>query len=102
MEHINRRNFLKTASVTAAMFAVKPNDVLSSTAQSYKRIKGASGKVNVAFIGIGQKGHDEAIFANKTGLCNVLALCDVNMGHPWTQEIMNMFPNAKRYTDFRK
>ena len=36
-----------------------------------------------------------------TGLCNVVALCDVDMGAPHTQEIINMFPKAARFQDFR-
>ncbi len=99
---IDRRTFMKAAGASAVALAVNPIETFASTAASYKRVKGATDKVNVAFIGIGQKGCEESKYAFKTGLCNVLALCDVNMGHPWTQEIMNMFPNAKRYTDFRK
>ena len=99
---ISRRTFVKAAGASLAGLAVNPGKVFATTAASMKHIKGASDKVNVAFIGIGQKGNEESKFAWKTGLCNVLALCDVNMGHPWTQEIMAMFPNAKRYTDFRK
>ena len=98
---ISRRQFIKAAGASAAALAISPEIVLASSAESYKNIKGANDKVNVAFIGIGQKGQEEATYAWKTGLCNVLAICDVNMGHPWTQPVMNMFPNAKRYTDFR-
>ncbi|WP_232047172.1 Gfo/Idh/MocA family protein [Sphingobacterium daejeonense] len=39
---------------------------------------------------------------HKTGQCNVVALCDVDMGAKQTQEIIKMFPNAPRYQDFRK
>ena len=99
---ISRRTFVKAAGASLAGLAVNPGKVLATTAASMKNIKGAGDKVNVAFIGIGQKGNEESKFAWQTGLCNVLALCDVNMGHPWTQEIMAMFPNAKRYPDFRK
>ena len=99
---INRRTFIKAVGASAATLAVTPGKVLASSAESRRNIKGSSDKVNVAFIGIGQKGEDEANFASQTGLINVLALCDVNMGHPWTQKVMGMFPKAKRYTDFRK
>ena len=99
---ISRRTFVKAAGASLAGLAVNPGKVFATTAASMKNIKGAGDKVNVAFIGIGQKGNEESKFAWQTGLCNVLALCDVNMGHPWTQEIMAMFPNAKRYTDFRQ
>ncbi len=98
---INRRDFLKVAGTSAAALALDPVNVFASTAGSRKRIKGANDKVNVAFIGIGNKGREEAVFAWQTGLCNVLAICDVNMGAPHTAEVMGMFPEAKRYTDFR-
>ena len=99
---ISRRTFVKAAGTSIAALAVTPKTILAATAASKKNSKGAGDKVNVAFIGIGQKGEEEARYAWQTGLCNVLALCDVNMGHPWTQKVMSMFPNAKRYTDFRK
>ena len=59
-------------------------------------------KVNVALIGIGHRGNENAHFVAKTGLANVVAICDVNMGAPHTTEVMGMFPKAKRYQDFRK
>ena len=99
---ISRRTFVKAAGASVAALAVNPKSIIASTAAGNKNIKGAGDRVNVAFIGIGQKGEEEVKYATSTGLCNVLALCDVNMGHPWTQEVMAMFPNAKRYTDFRK
>ena len=99
---ISRRTFVKAAGTSIAALAVTPKSILAATAASKKNSKGASDKVNVAFIGIGQKGEEEATYAFQTGLCNVLALCDVNMGHPWTQKVMSMFPDARRYTDFRK
>jgi hypothetical protein len=37
-----------------------------------------------------------------TGLCNIVALCDTDIGTPPTQRISNMFPNAPRFQDFRK
>jgi predicted dehydrogenase len=37
-----------------------------------------------------------------TGLANIVALCDVDMGAPHTQKILKKFPNAPRFQDFRK
>lgn len=62
----------------------------------------ANDKVNIAFIGIGFRGGEIAKELYKTGLCNVVALCDVDMGAKHTQEVMNMFPKAERFQDFRK
>src|SRR5690606_15580658 len=35
-------------------------------------------------------------------LCNVVALCDVGIGAKQTEEILKLFPDAKRFQDFRK
>jgi predicted dehydrogenase len=59
-------------------------------------------KVNLAVCGIGNQGwHDIQSFA-KTGLCNIVALCDTDMGAKHTQNALKKFPNAKRFKDFRK
>ena len=62
----------------------------------------ANEKVNIAFIGIGNRGGEIAKELYKTGLCNVVALCDVDMGAKHTQELISMFPKVPRYQDFRK
>lgn len=59
-------------------------------------------RVNLACIGIGFRGGEIIKELYKTGLCNVVALCDVDIGAKHTQEILHMFPHAKRYQDFRK
>ena len=72
------------------------------SAASAKRIVGANGKVDVALIGIGHRGLENAKMVDKTGLANVVAICDVNLGAPHTQEVMGMFPAARQYQDWRK
>ena len=101
---INRRTFLKTAGVAAAALAIDgPAKAINSTsAASAKKVAGANGKVDVALIGIGHRGAENARKIKECGLANVIALCDVNMGAKHTQEVMGMWPNAKRYQDFRK
>ena len=59
-------------------------------------------KVKIAFIGIGNRGEEDALEFIKTGLCDVVALCDVDMGAKHTQKIMSMFPKVPHYQDFRK
>ena len=71
-------------------------------AKSYSQVVGANRKVNVAHIGIGNRGEQIIGDFAKTGRLNVVALCDVDMGAPHTQKVMGMFPNAKRYKNFRK
>ena len=39
---------------------------------------------------------------DKTGMVEVVALCDVDMGAKHTQKVMAMYPQAKLFRDFRK
>ncbi|MFB0908183.1 MAG: Gfo/Idh/MocA family oxidoreductase, partial [Spirosomataceae bacterium] len=39
---------------------------------------------------------------HKTGLANIVAFCDVDMGAPHTLEILKQFPNVPRFQDFRE
>lgn len=91
---ISRREFLKTAAVSAAAFAF-PNLRLSAASPN--------GKVNMAFVGIGhQGGHDFNMFAYYKDLVNVVALCDTQMGAAHTLNVLNAYPDVPRYQDFRK
>ena len=62
----------------------------------------ANDRVNIAFIGIGNRGGEIAKELYNTGLCNVVALCDVDMGAKHTQELISMFPKVPRFQDFRQ
>lgn len=72
------------------------------SAKSYSQVVGAGRKVNIAYIGIGNRGEQIISEFAKTNRVNVVALCDVDMGAKHTQKVMGMYPNAKRYQDFRK
>ena len=63
----------------------------------------ANGKIGMAFIGIGNRGNsDFTMFHYFKDLVDVVALCDTDMGGPATQPVLEMCPDAPRYTDFRK
>lgn len=63
----------------------------------------ANGKINMAFIGIGNRGiANFTMFHHFKDLVNVVALCDVDMGGPATQTVLTRCPDVPRYTDFRK
>ena len=99
---VTRRTFLKTAGASAAALAFEGPIHAFTANTSDKKVIGANGKVNVALIGIGNRGaEDEETFAG-TGLMNVVALCDVDMGAEHTQKVMAKYPKAKKYKDFRK
>ena len=99
---INRRDFLKTAGLGAAAIAVDPFGAFDASAKIRKESKGAGRKINLALVGIGHRGNENAREVAKTGMANVVAICDVNMGAPHTREVMGMFPEAKQFKDFRK
>lgn len=56
----------------------------------------------MACIGIGHRGEQIMNDLENTGLANIVALCDVDMGAPHTQKMMEKCPKAKRFQDFRK
>lgn len=93
---LSRRTFLRhsilaTSAVALSQFSVagvklaKPNE-----------------RVNLACVGIGNRAAEIIRELYKTGLCNIVALCDVDMGAPHTQGILKDFPNVPRFQDFRQ
>jgi predicted dehydrogenase len=56
----------------------------------------------VAFCGIGNRGAQVFKAIQETGLSNVVALCDTDMGAPHTQEVLQQFPQVPRFQDFRR
>ncbi|WP_149914132.1 Gfo/Idh/MocA family oxidoreductase [Sphingobacterium cavernae] len=94
--YISRRNFISRAALAGGGI------ILSNSLLGKIPLAAANERVNLACIGIGFRGAEIIKDLYKTGLCNIVALCDVDMGAKHTQEIANMFPNAKRFQDFRK
>ena len=98
----SRRLFLKKALALTAVTAI-PTILTKSVVASLPVTKLASAgeRVNLACCGIGNQGGGiiQALYA--TGLCNIVALCDVDMGAPHTLKIMEMFPDVPRFQDFR-
>lgn len=90
-----RRSFLKGALAAGAYSLVGPNLLLAQATKP-------SEKVNLACIGIGNRGGEIIAALHATGLANIVALCDVDMGAKQTQAILQKFPDAPRFQDFRK
>ena len=88
----SRRSFLKGALATGALAFAAPAILRAAPGD----------KIRLACIGIGGRGTDDINELNRTGLCTVVALCDTDMGTQPTQRIINQFPNAPRFQDFRK
>ena len=98
-----RRAFLRqslalgalTAFPTILTKAVCANETpLSSQASAGER-------VNLACCGIGNRGGEIILALYNTGLANIVALCDVDMGAPHTQKVLEKFPDVPRFQDFR-
>ena len=74
-----RRQFLRNAALASAGLAF--NGIYTKTnAAGYSRIIGANNKVNLAHIGIGNRGGEIINDFDNTGLANVVALCVVDLG----------------------
>lgn len=95
----SRRDFLKTASLFSAGLAFNGMDILAKN-NHVQQTKFE--KVKIAYVGIGNRGEQDIDEFAKTGMVEVVALCDVDMGNKQTEKVMNMYPNAKRFKDFRE
>ena len=98
-----RRNFLRQITVITAASAFTGFSLEELSAQNPKPRKvGVSEKVNLACIGIGNRGGEIIKDLFKTGHCNIVALCDTDMGAAPTLDVINKFPNAPQFQDFQK
>jgi len=88
---LTRRDFIGTAA-SATAFMIVPRHVLGGSGET------APGeKLNIACIGVGGKGFDNV---RNVSTENIVALCDVDMKR--AADAFEMFPNTKRYSDFRR
>ncbi len=98
---MKRKEFIKTSSATLAAVAgytIIPSYVMGKALGHVA----PSDKVNVACCGIGNRGSDVLNSLHKTGLANIVAICDIDMGAPQTVANMQKFSTAKRFQDFRE
>lgn len=99
----SRRLFLKKAlalTVVSAFPTIITKSVYGIDMPASKLAK-ASERVNLACCGIGNQGGNDVKSLYDTGLCNIVALCDVDMGAPHTLKVMKQFPDVPRFQDFR-
>ena len=99
----SRRSFLKKAFALSAVTALPTilTNTVSGVEQPANKSVSAGEKVNLALCGIGNRGGEIAQALYDTGLCNIVAICDVDMGAPHTLKVMNKFPDAAKFQDFR-
>ena len=98
----SRRSFLKNALLLSAATAL-PTIWTKASAGSPLGTGpvNAGEKVNLACIGIGNQGGSDVMSLYNTGLANIVALCDVDMGAPHTLKVLEKFPDVPRFQDFR-
>jgi len=109
-ENKQRRDFLKKGLLAFGGISVIPSHAIfagdpiwNEKTQSIKRKSFApSDKVNLACVGIGHRGGSIIRSLHETGLANIVALCDVDMGAEHTQRILDLFPDVPRFQDFRE
>lgn len=90
----SRRSFLKTVAATGV--------AASLSAASWSRVYGANGRLRVASIGVGGKGWSDLTATAASPKVDVVALCDIDESKEHLGRAAEKFPQAKRYTDWRK
>lgn len=93
--YLSRRSFVKRSAMAGGAV------LLSNSVLGKINLAKPNERVNLACVGIGNRAGEIIKELYKTGLCNVVALCDVDMGAKHTQEILSMFPDVPRFKDFR-
>ena len=88
---MNRRQFLTRTAATGAGFWIAGRQT------GFGQEKSPNAKLNIAMIASGGRGGANL---KSVGTENIVALCDVNEKN--VESAAKTYPNAKRYTDFRK
>jgi predicted dehydrogenase len=98
---MRRRSFLKGVLTAGTVSIFTPHFLLAADGSAVPNVA-PGGKVNLACCGIGNRGAEGINALYATGLANIVALCDTDMGAPHTQAILKKFPNVPRFQDFRQ
>lgn len=92
---LSRRRFLTGSLATGALLGLLPRSVARAA-------DAASGpKLRVAFVGIGHRGRAMVEAFAQSGLVDLTAFCDVDLGAPHTLKILEAFPDVPTCQDFR-
>lgn len=93
--HMHRRSFLKGVLAAGTFSIISPGSLLGQA-------KAKRDKVRTAFVGIGNQGEHVLWQFTNTGLVEVVALCDTEIGAKRTQKALSRHPNVPQFRDFRK
>lgn len=99
----SRRSFLKKSLVISAAASIGPRLLFANKnlPKPINTLVSPNERINLAWCGIGNRAGDIALSLYNTGLVNIVALCDVDLGAPHTLKILKQFPHIPRFTDFR-
>lgn len=93
-QRISRRSFLQTMAASGAM--------LSAPVSRSAWAVDANSKLNVATVGCGGMGWSDLTQISSSPHVNIVALCDVDESTPHLGRAAEKFPDAKRFTDWRR
>lgn len=97
-----RRDFLKQMGMAAAGLSMGSVGAMAAQPSNGNNAAPKGDKVKIAFIGIGNRGEQDVDEFARTGMIDVVALCDVDLDGKQTQKVLNKYPKAKRFRDFRE
>ncbi len=92
---MRRRSFIKGVLAAGTFSAIIPPWAFAAEGASSRKVK-------LACIGIGNRGADVVKALHATGLANIVAFCDTDMGAPHTLKSLEAHPDVPRFQDFRK
>jgi predicted dehydrogenase len=90
---MHRRTVLKGVLMGGAASILAPRFTLAAS---------STGKVNLACCGIGNRGAEVVTALHATGMANIVALCDTDIGAAHTVDVLRKFPDVPRFRDFRQ
>src|SRR4051812_6047569 len=93
---MNRRHFMQGMLAAGAATVLTPR-IMHAAANAATPAAPPSRRVNLACIGIGGRGADDVKDLYATGLANIVALCDTDIGAQPTQASLRAHPNAKQF-----
>ena len=109
MTNISRRKFIQVGAVSAAGAIAATSGLSAMEAMDPRKKKKNEPapapkpeKVRMAAVGIANRGRQIIQEFDNTGLCEFVALCDVDPKSKESQMTIAEHPNAKVFTDFRK
>ncbi len=105
-----RRHFLTGSLASLATISVMPAGVVRGQSEvrdpagNVVRARSVvpSERVRLACCGIGNQGGSDLRSMHQTGLAEIVALCDVDMGGAHTVKSLEAFPDLPRFQDFRE